>query len=134
MLRKFRVALLCLTLLVSPLSAFAQGPAATPDPDIQAKIRKEGMDNSQIMHVMHYFTDVYGPRLTGSPNHEAAAKWAIKEMANWGFTNAHLEPWDFGHAGWLNERATAHVLSPFKEPLMVEVLGWTPSTKRTVKA
>ncbi|MBL8189503.1 MAG: M28 family peptidase, partial [Acidobacteria bacterium] len=132
MLRKLRVALLCLTLLTSPLSAFAQGPA--PDPDVQAKIRKEGMDNAQIMRVLHYFTDVYGPRLTGSPNHENAAKWAIKEMERWGFTNAHLEAWDFGHAGWLNERASAHVLSPFKEPLMIEVLGWTPSTKGTVTA
>lgn len=132
MLRKLRVALLCLTLLISPLSAFAQGPA--PDPDVQAKIRKEGMDNAQIMRVLHYFTDVYGPRLTGSPNHENAAKWAIKEMERWGFTNAHLEAWDFGHAGWLNERASAHVLSPFKEPLTIEVLGWTPSTKGTVTA
>lgn len=132
MLRKLRVALLCLTLLISPLSAFAQGPA--PDPDVQAKIRQEGMTNAQIMRVLHYFTDVYGPRLTGSPNHENAAKWAIKEMERWGFTNAHLEAWDFGHAGWLNERASAHVLSPFKEPLMIEVLGWTPSTKGTVTA
>ena len=132
MLRKLRVALLCLTLLTSPLSAFAQGPA--PDPDVQAKIRQEGMTNAQIMRVLHYFTDVYGPRLTGSPNHENAAKWAIKEMERWGFTNAHLEAWDFGHAGWLNERASAHVLSPFKEPLMIEVLGWTPSTKGTVTA
>lgn len=134
MLRKFRVMLLCLTLLASPLSALAQTPLAGADADIQAKIRKEGMDGSQIMRVLHYFTDVYGPRLTGSPNHENSAKWAIKEMERWGFTNAHLESWDFGHAGWLNERATAHVLSPFKEPLMIEVLGWTPSTNGTVTA
>lgn len=132
MLQKFRVALLCFTLLVSPLIGFAQGPAAAPDPDVQAKIRKEGMDNSQIMHVMHYFTDVYGPRLTGSPNHENAAKWAVKEMTSWGFANAHLEPWDFGHPGWLNERASGYVLSPFKDSLVFEVLAWTPGTKGTV--
>ncbi len=131
MLRKFRVTMLCLTLLVSPLSAFAQSPAGA-DPDIQTKIRKEGMDNSQIMRVMHYFTDVYGPRLTGSPNHEAAAKYAIKTMGEWGFANAHLEPWDFGHPGWLNERASGYVLSPFKDSLVFEVLAWTPSTKGTI--
>ena len=133
MLRKFRVALLCMTLLISPLSAFAQGPAATPDPDIQAKIRKEGMENSQIMKTMHYLTDVYGPRLTGSPNHKAAGEWVIKQMASWGFSNGHLEPWDFGHVGWLNERATGHVLSPYKEPLVLETLAWTPSTNGTVR-
>lgn len=132
MLRKFRVAILCLALLVSPMSVFAQGQAVSSDADVQTKIRKEGMDNSQIMRVMHYFTDVYGPRLTGSPNHENAAKWAVKEMTGWGFANAHLEPWDFGHPGWLNERASGYVLSPFKDSLVFEVLAWTPSTKGTV--
>jgi hypothetical protein len=135
MLRTLRVSLLSITLLINPLSAFAQGPAApNPDPDIQAKIRKEGMDNSQIMRTMHFLTDVYGPRLTGSPNHKNAAEWTIKQMASWGFDNAHLEPWDFGRVGWLNERLTAHIVSPIKEPLVCEVLGWTPSTNGTVSA
>src|SRR5262249_43435397 len=83
-------------------------------------------ENSQIMRTMHFLTDVYGPRLTGSPNHKAAAEWAIKQMASWGFDNTHLEPWDFGHPGWLNERASGHVISPYKEPLVFEVLAWTP--------
>src|SRR4029078_3598147 len=46
---------------------------------------------------------------------------------------AHLEPWDFGHPGWLNERLTAHILSPVKDPLVCEVLSWTPSPKGTVQ-
>lgn len=132
MLRNFRVALLCAALL-NPLPVFAQGPAASPAPEIQARIRKEGMENSQILKTMHYLADVYGPRLTGSPNHKAAGEWAIKQMASWGFTNGHLEPWDFGHVGWLNERATGHVLSPYKEPLVLETLAWTPSTNGTVR-
>ncbi|MDQ3010123.1 MAG: M20/M25/M40 family metallo-hydrolase [Acidobacteriota bacterium] len=140
MLRNFRVALLLLlcVALLNPLSAFAQGQATAPAPnadaEIQAKIRKEGMENSKIMRTMHYFSDVYGPRLTGSPNHENAAKWAVKQMTEWGFANGHLEPWDFGHPGWLNERASGHIISPFTESLVMEVLGWTPSTKGTVKA
>jgi carboxypeptidase Q len=133
MLQTLRASLLCFALLINHVSALAQGQALAPaatnaDPDIQAKIRKEGMDNSQIMRTMHFLTDVYGPRLTGSPNHKAAAEWAIKQMASWGFDNAHLEPWDFGHPGWLNERASGHVISPYKEPLVFEVLAWTPST------
>jgi carboxypeptidase Q len=78
--------------------------------------------------------DVYGPRLTGSPNHKNAAEWAIKQMTSWGLENGHLEPWDFGHPGWLNERLTAHIISPVKDPLVCEVLAWTPSTKGTVQA
>ena len=102
--------------------------------DLLSRIRKEAMERSQIMKTMHMFTDVYGPRLTGSPNHKAAAEWAVKQMTNWGLENAHLEPWDFKHPGWLNERLTAHLISPVKDPLVCEVLAWTPGTKGTVQA
>ncbi|HYV13205.1 MAG TPA: M20/M25/M40 family metallo-hydrolase [Pyrinomonadaceae bacterium] len=102
--------------------------------DMLSRIRKEAMERSQIMKTMHMFADLYGPRLTGSPNHKAAADWAVKQMTAWGLENAHLEPWDFKHPGWLNERLTAHLVSPVKDPLVCEVLAWTPSTKGTVQA
>ena len=92
------------------------------------------MSHSQIMRTLHYFSDIYGPRLTGSPNHKAAAEWAIKQMTEWGMTNGHLEPWDFGHEGWLNEYLAVHVTAPYKDALVVEALGWTPSTPGRVTA
>lgn len=107
---------------------------AAPAPDIYAAIRKEGMENSKIMNTMHYFTDLYGPRLTGSPNHVNAAKWGVSEMKAWGFDNAALEPWEFGHPGWVSERATGLMLSPQQDTLTFEVLAWTPSTKGVVSA
>jgi hypothetical protein len=55
-------------------------------------------------------------------------------MTGWGLSNAHLEPWDFGHAGWLNERFTGHIISPVKDALSCEVLAWTPSTRGPVRA
>src|SRR5262245_1206311 len=130
MRKTLAVSLLCLSLLY-PLPALTQGNG---EAEINAKIRKEGMENSQIMRTLHYLTDVYGPRLTGSPNHKNSAEWTIKQMTAWGFDNGHLEPWDFGHPGWLNERLTAHIVSPVKDSLVCEVLAWTPSTKGTVKA
>ena len=111
----------------------AQQPTALTA-DISARIRKEGMENSQILQTLHHLTDVYGPRLTGSPNHTAAAEWTIKEMTRWGFTNGHLEPWDFGRPGWLNEKASGHIVAPVKDNLVFEVLAWTPSTKGTARA
>jgi hypothetical protein len=48
--------------------------------------------------------------------------------------NAHLEPWNFGHPGWLNERLSAHIVSPVKDALVCEALAWTPGTKGTVQA
>jgi len=124
--------LVALALIISLLSV----PIAAQNGsgDLLSRIRKEAMERSQIMKTMHMFTDVYGPRLTGSPNHKAAADWAVKQMTAWGLENAHLEPWDFKHPGWLNERLTAHLISPVKDPLVCEVLAWTPSTKGTVQA
>src|SRR5262245_57514512 len=102
--------------------------------DINAKIRQEETAQSQILRTLHFLTDVYGPRVTGSPNHKAAAEWAIKQMESWGLTNGHLEPWDFGHPGWVNERFSAHIVSPVKDQLTAEVLAWTPGTKGTLTA
>lgn len=125
-----RALALCLILSMLSLPVAAQNGGG----DMLSRIRKEAMERSQIMKTMHMFTDVYGPRLTGSPNHKAAAEWAVKQMTAWGLENAHLEPWDFKHPGWLNERLTAHLISPVKDPLVCEVLAWTPSTKGTVQA
>lgn len=99
-----------------------------------AKMRSEELEHSQIMHTLHMLTDRYGPRVTGTPNHEQAAKWALKQMTEWGLKNAHLEPWEFGHPGWLNESATGHLDAPVRENIKFEVLAWTPSTQGKVVA
>ena len=102
------------------------------DTDMNAKIRKEGLERSKVMWIEHFLTDVYGPRPTGTPNHEAAAKWAASTMTSWGMKNAHLESWDWGHPGWLPERATGFITSPVKANIKFESAPWTPSTKGTV--
>lgn len=122
------MAMLCSVIL--PSAALAQ----TSNADVYAAIRKEGMERSKIMNTMHYFTDVYGPRLTGSPNHVNAAKWGAAEMKSWGFDNTFLEPWDFGHPGWVNGRNTGLIVSPMEDTLTYEVLAWSPSTNGTVSA
>src|SRR5262245_46198665 len=119
--------------LLAAISLASLLPAQVDD-GVNARIRKEAAERSQIMHTLHMLTDRYGPRLTGSPNFENAAKWVVAEMTRWGLKNAHLEPWDFGRPGWLNERASGHIVSPVKDNLTFEVLGWTPSTNGAVSA
>jgi hypothetical protein len=120
------------TLLVAALvPARAQENGAR---DVSWQIRHEGTSNSQILRTMHMLTDVYGPRLTGSPNLKAAAEWAITQMESWGLRNGHLEPWDFGHPGWLNQRLSAHIVSPVQDHLVTEALAWTPGTNGPVRA
>jgi len=102
------------------------------DADINAKIRQEGLNNSQIMRTLHYLTDVHGPRVTGSPGLEAAGKWAIKTMESWGFTNGKMDPWDWGRPGWTNDFAMGAITAPVKDKLEFEVLAWTPGTAGTI--
>ena len=110
-------------LLVAMVAAFAGlvavGAQERVDHDMFWKIRQEGTQNSQILQTLHVLTDVYGPRLTGSPNAKAAGEWAVERMQAWGLRNGRLEPWDFNRVGWVNERLTAHIVSPVKDALVV---------------
>ena len=84
-------------------------PRERVDEDVIWKIRREAIEHSQIMRTLHVLADVHGPRLTGSPNLRAAQDWVVQQATAWGLKNAHLEEWDFGHPGWLNEQ---HVGAP----------------------
>lgn len=125
-----RIAFALASLIVSAGHVFA----APNDVDVHWQIRREAIESSQILSTLHMLTDRYGPRLTGSPNLEAASRWAVERMTSWGLENAHLEPWDFGHPGWANERLTAHIVAPVKDVLTAEVLAWTPGTEGAVRA
>ncbi|HZM95419.1 MAG TPA: M28 family peptidase [Vicinamibacterales bacterium] len=122
----------CLLALVACISGLVVAEER-PDQQIFWKIRQEGTNNSQILRTLHMLTDVYGPRLTGSPNLKAAGEWAIQQMQSWGMKNGHLEPWDFGRPGWTNERLAAYIVSPVKDTLVGEVLAWTPGTNGPVR-
>ena len=126
---KTLIALVVLQTLTLPGFILAQqAPAA----DITERLRKDGMENSQVMKTLHRFTDVYGPRLTGSPNLKAAGEWAMGQMKTWGFDRVEMEPWDFGHPGWTVDRASGFITSPVKDSLVFEVLAWTPGTNGSV--
>ncbi len=93
------------------------------------RIKSEELEHSQTMHTLHMLTDRYGPRLTGSPNFEKAASWVVQQMTEWGFKNAHPEPWDFGHPGWLNMRASGYMIAPIHGDLTSECLVGRPPQK-----
>ena len=148
MLRKLLGPVLAGTFVVAVTAAPQQGPPAPPqtvtvwaphtvpaekiDEEMVAKIRTEGMERSKIMWIEHNLTDVYGPRPIGSPNHKAAAEWAVKTMTSWGMKNAHLEPFTWRGVGWLPGRASGYITSPVKANLKFEAIPWTPSTNGSV--
>lgn len=133
-MRSGKVAVALLAVVVATTSPLAQHQQETIDHETYARIRAEALQRSQIMQTLHMLTDVYGPRLTGSPNLKAASDWVVKRTTEWGLKNAHLEPWDFGRPGWVNERTSVFVTAPVQDSLVVETLAWTPSTNGPVTA
>lgn len=128
--------------LAGALFAALPSPAQAPNlSDAYAQIRTEETNDSKIMWIIHEVADVYGPRVTGTPNLRHAQDWAVKTLTSWGLQNAHLEPWTFQPPsaatptpGWDNLELEANAVSPFHGQLMVKPLAWTPSTKGAVEA
>lgn len=124
-------------LVVTQAPLVAQAVQAGSDQvDLEAlyKIKEEGFQRSRVMEITSYLTDVYGPRLTGSPNIRAAAEWAKQQLTQWGLANVHLEPWGPFGRGWANERFSAQVVSPRPFPLIGYPGAWTPGTNGPVTA
>ena len=133
MVRKYASALavFVVSLMVLPLAAQAPGQS-----ELSAihQIKDEGFNDSKVMEIMSYLTDVYGPRLTNSPDIKEAANWTTGKMKEWQLANVHLEPWGPFGRGWSNERFSAQVISPRPFPLIAYPKAWTPGTNGPVTA
>lgn len=98
------------------------------DLDMMNKIRNEGLNNSKVMDIAFYLTDVSGPRLTKSPGYDRAANWAINELKKWGLENALLEPWgEFGKS-WDLQKSYVAMTAPYYRPLIAFPKTWTKGT------
>ena len=132
-MRKHRTALVILLLVAAVLPLRAQAPSAA---DLNAiyQIKDEGFNHSQVMEIMSYLTDVYGPRLTNSPDIKQAAEWTTGKMKEWQLANVHLEQWGPFGKGWSNERFSLQAISPRPFPLIAYAKAWTPGTNGVVTA
>jgi len=108
--------------------------------DYQAisKIKEQGLqpENSKVMEISSWLTDVYGPRLTGSPNTQKAGEWAVAKMKEWGLQNVALEKWPdqtMFARGWANEKFYMAAVSPQAFAIPGTPSGWTPGTNGLVR-
>lgn len=119
--------------------------AANEDIDYDAinKIKAQGLteSNSKVMETLSMLTDVYGPRLTGSPNIEKAGQWAVKQLGDWGLTGAAMEAWPADATGgnggfpkgWHNEKFYLAAVAPQAFPIVGTPSAWTPGTNGLVR-
>lgn len=117
-------------LTVLPVTAQWQ-PVDRLDPETVYRIKEEGLQRSKVMELASYLTDVYGPRLAGSPEYAAGADWARTTMTDWGLTNVHTEAFPFGR-GWQNRKMFAQAVAPVNYPLIAYPKAWTPGTRGLV--
>ena len=113
--------------------------AATPPASAQSReremtrsIREEGFERSQAMETVGWLSDVFGPRVTGTPSIEVAKDWAAERMRRWGL-RVYEERFPYGR-GWSLERFHAHLITPQVMPIIGYPRAWTASTDGTITA
>ena len=130
-----RFAVAATTLIASlALPVLADAQAREPiDLAMLAKIREEGMQRSRVMEHIIWLSDIYGPRLTGSPTIQQAADWTMAEFRKWGLSNVHLERFPFGK-GWSLQHFSAVMTEPQVQPIIGLPQSWTRGTNGPVTA
>ena len=116
------------------LSSIPDGQARD-EPDLSAisRIRQEAR-RSELADVARNLTDLYGPRLTGSPHLKAGADYVIARLNTWGIRKAGYERWGPFGPGWTSDRFIALALAPQSYPLVAFPKAWTPGTQGDVIA
>ena len=122
-----------IALLLVSLAAHGQvRPADAADPSMLNRIWLEGTNNSRVMEHLSWITDVFGPRIPGSPAYNKAAAWAAKRFTELGLAGAVVEPaGEFG-LGWSYEYVSVHMTAPSYMPIVAYPRPWTESTNGKV--
>jgi Zn-dependent M28 family amino/carboxypeptidase len=103
-------------------------PAQEKPFDTVGRIKVEAFQNSKVMEELSFLSDLYGPRLTGSPEFVQAVDWAVSRLKEYGLTNVHTEKWGpFGRA-WSLEGYSLEMISPRYSHLTAVPLAWSAST------
>jgi hypothetical protein len=102
------------------------------DLGIVDRIKTEAFDHSKVMDHLQYLTDVYGPRLTGSPEFEQAAKWTTERLTGYGLQNVHLEHWGPFGRSWSLQESSLELIEPRYSQLAAAPLAWSASSNGPV--
>src|SRR5450631_4458623 len=94
------------------------------------QIADEVKSHSELMKNLEYLTTQIGPRLTGSPQMQAASEWTLKRFKDYGVA-AHLETAEIAHA-WTRGVESAEITSPLQRRIGIHALGWSKATEGEV--
>jgi carboxypeptidase Q len=92
-----------------------------PYRDASARLVGEAVSSDAAWQRLAYLGDTYGNRLSGSPNLEAAIRWAVEEMKRDGLENVHTEAVKVPH--WVRGRESLEIAGAIPQPLVLLGLG-----------
>ena len=97
------------------------------DRDVVEQFIEEGIDNSEVMEIASWLTDVYGPRLSNSPQMHNASEFTRQWLEDIGLENSHLHRWGPFGKGWELNRFSMHANSEYSYfPVIGYPKAWTP--------
>lgn len=119
----------CLALIVLQGGLLVERVAAQPllETEIVNRIKSEATENSHVMEYASWLTDVYGPRLTNTPNLMRAQEYTMRVLEELGLENVHLHKWGPFGTGWELKRFAFHANSPYAYfPVIGYPKAWSP--------
>src|SRR6202142_4341693 len=102
------------------------------DLGIVDRIKAEAFERSHVMETLRSLSDVHGPRLTGSPEFEDAARWAMGELTGYGVEKVHPEKWGPLGRAWSLQLSSLELIEPRYSQLTAVPLAWSASTNGPV--
>jgi carboxypeptidase Q len=96
-------------------------PWLTPYRDPASRLLGEALSGDAAWQRLAYLGDTFGNRLSGSPNLDAAIRWAVEEMKNDGLENVHTEPVKVPH--WVRGHESLEIAGALPQPLVILGLG-----------
>jgi carboxypeptidase Q len=136
----------CLAVILFHTLLFAQSPQTAAPPTAQAaerpakardsyhkamekadrQIYDEVKAHSELMKNLEYLTTQIGPRLTGSPQMQAASEWTRHRFQDYRI-DVHLETTQIDHA-WTRGLETAEITNPIQKRIGIHAFGWSKGT------
>jgi carboxypeptidase Q len=111
---------------VSAPAASQDDAQVVVDPNIAA-MRDDALANDRYAwDITEGLTTEIGPRLAGTDAEARARDWAVRKLTAMGFANARIDK--FPLTVWTRGSESAHILSPFPQPLAIAALGNSAST------
>jgi carboxypeptidase Q len=114
------VLLICLA-----FSAIAQERV---DLGVVDRIKTEATAHSKVMDHLYQLSEIHGPRLTGSPEFDDAARWVVERLKEIGVEGVHLEKWGPFGRSWSVQQFSVEQTEPRYSLLNAAPLAWSAPT------